>query len=54
MKVKEFIETLSQLDPELDICIAYSEEGGMGDIVIHNVTESCDDPTIIAYVMEPA
>jgi hypothetical protein len=49
MKVRELIRILNALDQDLDIFTAIGTSDGV--VQIEEVTESCDDPTVIGYMI---
>lgn len=49
MKVKELVTLLLALDQESDIFAAIAETDGQ--IRVEEVTESCDDHTVIGYMI---
>lgn len=50
MTVRELIEVLEQLPEEMQIFIAVTN-GDSCEVIIAPVTESCDDPTVIGYMI---
>ena len=49
MKVDELIEILKELDPNMEIIIDSNDGGVTSDIMVAVLTNSCDDPTPVAY-----
>jgi hypothetical protein len=49
MKVRELVTILLALDQDLNIYAAIGDENGV--VEIEEVTESCDDPTVIGYMI---
>ena len=50
MTVRQLISMLEQLDEDKDIFVAIMN-GDSGQIHVAPVTESCDDETVIGYVI---
>lgn len=53
MKVRELLAKLHDLPVdalEKDIFIAYEDEE-LVDVLIEPITESCEDPTIVGYIL---
>ena len=50
MKVQELIDTLSKLQSDKDIFIDGDKEV-YGQINVEPITESCEDPTVIGYII---
>jgi hypothetical protein len=49
MIIKELIELLEQLPEDMEIFVAITHEGG--DVRVMKVTESCDNPEVIGYMI---
>jgi hypothetical protein len=52
VKVKALIQLLQTLNQDMDVYVAITEENG--EVLVEEVTESCDDPTIIGYMIADA
>jgi hypothetical protein len=50
MTVSELIIRLRRLNPSLDICFE-TKDGAVSDFTVEDIVESCDDPTLLAYIL---
>lgn len=51
MKVRELVKILQALDQDKDIYIAIASDETSGRPYIEEVTESCEDDTVVGYVI---
>jgi len=52
MKISELIEQLKDVAPDTEIFLSI-DGVNITDIQLEHILESCDDPTIIGFVMVP-
>ena len=52
MKIGELMEQLKDISPETEIFLSI-DGVNITDIQLEHIMESCDDPTIIGFVMVP-